>query len=273
MKPSIFIGSSSESVEIAEAIQNNLSDVTFPEIWDQSLTTLSQSTLNNLINTIDKFDFAIFVFGAEGKTIMRKQEKVVARDNVIFETGLFMGKLGVNRVFFVKPKNQDMHLPSDLLGITYGVYDSEHPNKIASLRPFCIQVKNQIQKLYSLEIPEDGIYGKNILSNDLFKLKSSPMRGGKITYGLYAKTSATQGVKVRIVNTTQNKEGNNLWYYDIAKKQGWLPTTYDGSQEFTLESNSSGILEIHFVGEGSATIYVTLNNDRNPYIQKDIIWL
>lgn len=48
---------------IEEAIDNNLSDVSFPEIWDQSLNILSQSTLNNLINAINKYDFAIFVFG------------------------------------------------------------------------------------------------------------------------------------------------------------------------------------------------------------------
>lgn len=273
MKPKIFIGSSSEGMEIAEAIYNNISDFSFPEIWDQSLTTLSQSTLNNLISAIHKFDFAIFVFGAEDKTVIRNQEMVVARDNIIFETGLFMGKLGVNRVFFVKPKNKDMHLPSDLLGITYGVYDSEHPNKIASLRPFCTQIKNQIKELYNPEIPKDGIYGKNILANDLIMVKATPMGGGKNTYGLYAKTSSAQEIKVRIVNTTKNKDGQNLWFYDIAKKQGWLPTTYDGSQEFTLASNSTGILEIHFVGEGSAIIYIFLNNDINPYLQKDIIWL
>lgn len=273
MKPRIFIGSSTEGIEIAEAIYNNLSDISFPEIWNQSLTTLSQSTLNNLINAINQFDFAIFVFGAEDKTIMRNHEEVVTRDNIIFETGLFMGKLGINRVFFVKPKNQDMHLPSDLLGITYGVYDSEHPNKDSALRPFCIQIKNQINKIFIPKIPNDGIYGRNILANDLFELKSTQMGGGENTYGLYAQTSAFQELKVKITNTTQNKDVENVWFYDLAKKQGWLPTTYDGSQEFTLTSNSSGILEIHFVGKGSANITVTLSNDSKPYIQKDIIWL
>lgn len=34
MKPRIFIGSSSENKEIAEAIYMNLTDISFPEIWE-----------------------------------------------------------------------------------------------------------------------------------------------------------------------------------------------------------------------------------------------
>lgn len=271
MKPRIFIGSSTESKEIAEAIQSNLEDVAFPEIWDQSLTMLSMSTLSNLMTAISSYDFAIFVFCGEDTAQIRESKNNVVRDNIIFETGLFMGKLGVDHVFFVKPLSLTMHIPSDLLGITYGTFDDNHPNKRAALRTFCNQVKCQINRITILDMPKDGIYGLNLLDESLtiFESGSTSLREN-IRYGMYANTLTNQSVVVEISNLSSNKE-ENVWYYDSSHKEGWLPTTYNGSsQKFVLHPNSRGILDVCFVGTGNASLSVILNG--TEIINKNISW-
>ncbi len=55
---------------------------------------------------------------------IRQQAYVTARDNVIFEAGLFMGMHAKERGFIVVPQSaSNFHLPTDLLGLTTAEYD------------------------------------------------------------------------------------------------------------------------------------------------------
>ena len=45
------------------------------------------------------------------------------RDNVIFEFGLYVGRLGREHSVIVTPKGEEPRLPSDLLGVTVLKYD------------------------------------------------------------------------------------------------------------------------------------------------------
>ena len=47
-----------------------------------------------------------------------------ARQNVIFEHGLLVGKLGMDRVIALKKSNQSLEMPNDLSGVIYEQYDS-----------------------------------------------------------------------------------------------------------------------------------------------------
>jgi CRP/FNR family cyclic AMP-dependent transcriptional regulator len=49
--------------------------------------------------------------------------KPVARDNVLFELGMFIGKLGRKKAFVVHPGKRGVSLPSDLARITTAPYD------------------------------------------------------------------------------------------------------------------------------------------------------
>jgi len=49
MKPRIFIGSSSEKLEIAYAIQQNIEHDAQPTVWTQGIFQLSNSTLDSLL--------------------------------------------------------------------------------------------------------------------------------------------------------------------------------------------------------------------------------
>jgi hypothetical protein len=120
MKPSIFIGSSSEALPLARAIKNELSSEFHAEIWDERLFELGENTLNNLLLFVQCYDFAILVLTGDDFTKSRKQNAKSPRDNVIFELGLFMGAIGRRHAFpIIAPtENRRLKVPTDLLGNT-----------------------------------------------------------------------------------------------------------------------------------------------------------
>jgi hypothetical protein len=78
---------------------------------------------------------------------MRDKMVAVARDNVIFELGLFIGRLGRNRVFFIAPRGSyDFHLPTDLLGVTSGDYDHTRSDQRweSALAPACNKIRRSM---------------------------------------------------------------------------------------------------------------------------------
>src|SRR6185295_6194970 len=150
IKPKIFIGSSTEGLDVANAIQQNLDHYSEVTIWTQGVFLLSTSIITSLVNSLSKYDFAIFVFSPDDITNLRGNTVSSVRDNVIYETGLFSGKLGVERVFFIKPRNHlDLHLPTDLLGVIAGEYNSNRSdrNLVAATGPFCNEVRKRISSL------------------------------------------------------------------------------------------------------------------------------
>lgn len=148
MKPKLFIGSSSEALEVANAIQENLNHDAEVTVWNQGIFKLSSISLIDLISVLSKSDFAIFVFNPDDIGIIRQQQHSIVRDNVIFELGLFIGKLGQNNVFYLVPENETIHLPTDLLGVKPGNYNSKRADKnlLAALGPFCNQVRSQLKE-------------------------------------------------------------------------------------------------------------------------------
>ena len=133
MDKKIFIGSSSEGLPVAEAIQINLLNHGFNAVmWnDQGVFMPGKSVLDNLIGLLDTFGFAIFVFFKDDIVHIREKEFTAVRDNVIFELGLFMGRMGPENVYFVVPEDcRDFRIMSDLSGIVYLTYSDIHDMNI-----------------------------------------------------------------------------------------------------------------------------------------------
>lgn len=157
-KPRIFIGSSVESIPIADAINENLDHSAEVTIWRNGTFELSSTTIESLIKKASSVDFAIFIFSPDDITIMRSNEKKTTRDNVIFELGLFIGKIGVNRCFIVKPRGNELHLPSDLLGLTTADFEANRSDGdlASALNHACSQIKKSVKKY--------GIISNSIIS-------------------------------------------------------------------------------------------------------------
>jgi len=64
----------------------------------------------------------------------KKNSKARARQNVIFETGYFIGKLDRNRVILLHKEESDFEFPSDYLGIIYIPYDDKEAWKFKILK-------------------------------------------------------------------------------------------------------------------------------------------
>lgn len=148
MKPRLFVGSTVKSLTLARAIQTELSYDFEVTIWSQGIFKLSNSTLEDLENALNNYDCGVFVFSPDDILKIRNRRYKAVRDNVIFELGLFIGKLGKNRVFFLVPeKSDELHLPSDLLGIKPGKYfDRRDGNLQAAVAPFCDEVRQRAKE-------------------------------------------------------------------------------------------------------------------------------
>jgi hypothetical protein len=152
MKSRVFIGSSDEGLAVAHAIQKNLDIAAEVTVWRQGIFQLSHSNLGSLISALDKTDFGIFVLTPDDISIIRDTGHKVARDNVIFELGLFFGRLGRDRTFFVVPQDGcNLHIPSDLTGITPAMFNSpcKDGDMKAALRSACTTIANRIKEIGS----------------------------------------------------------------------------------------------------------------------------
>jgi predicted nucleotide-binding protein len=156
MNPTLFIGSSSESLDVAYAAQRNLEDVAEVVVWTQGIFELTKSYLESLLDALEDTEFGLFIFGADDLIKIRGSEMPTARDNVVFELGLFIGRLGRDRTFILMPKSSgDFHLPSDLLGVSTATFQPpSRPERLqAALGPACHDIRLAIRKHSMLRNP------------------------------------------------------------------------------------------------------------------------
>lgn len=147
-RPSVFIGSSSESLAIAKALQILLNSSCEVTIWNQGVFGLNEYTLESLIKSIEKSDFAILIFSTDDITTSREITSSSPRDNVIFELGLFIGSIGLSRTFIVYDKTSEIKIPTDIAGITLAPYTPHSTNNLTSaLGPAATQIEEKINNL------------------------------------------------------------------------------------------------------------------------------
>lgn len=144
-RASIFIGSSKEAVDIANAVFAELEDECDPTVWDQDLFKPSSYTLESLEGLVPSADYAVLILSPEDLQTSRGKIRPSPRDNVIFELGFFIGALSRKKVFVIMPKDGDIKIPSDFHGMTFLTYLSRKDNPRASVRTACIRIKSTIQ--------------------------------------------------------------------------------------------------------------------------------
>jgi hypothetical protein len=120
--PRIFVGSASESLDVAESLQDILSrGANAPQVtlWSAMDLRAGNGILEELLGRLDYYDFGIFVLTGDDAAIIREKSTSIPRDNVLLELGMFMGRKGKNRAFFILPKDSNLHIPTDLAGIVH----------------------------------------------------------------------------------------------------------------------------------------------------------
>jgi hypothetical protein len=148
MKPRIFIGSSVEGKDIANAIQSNFAYDAYSTVWHQNIFLPSSYTLESLLKAVVEHDFGILVFSPDDVSRIRGESTVVPRGNVVFEAALFIGKHGRDRCFIVQPRGRPaFERPTDLEGVIPATYDENHcrENPRAALGPACHDILQAIK--------------------------------------------------------------------------------------------------------------------------------
>lgn len=146
----LFIGSSTEALDYANAIQENLDHDADCTVWQQGVFGLSRTVFASLLNSLDNYDCAVFVFAPDDKLTLRGENKLAVRDNVLFELGLFVGRFGVERVFVAIPRNSErLRIISDLAGVVFAPYQVNRPdnNIVAALGTACNQIRRELRAL------------------------------------------------------------------------------------------------------------------------------
>jgi hypothetical protein len=144
-RPPVFIGSSTEQLEIAEALQVLLDRDCDTQLWRQGLFAPGRSYLESLVRALPAYDFAVLVITPDDKVTSRDQSSSATRDNILFELGLFMGRLGRDRAFAVYDRTKSFKLPSDFAGIQLVDYQPSQRGHESALGPASIRIMNAIR--------------------------------------------------------------------------------------------------------------------------------
>jgi CRP/FNR family cyclic AMP-dependent transcriptional regulator len=143
----IFIISSAEALEIARTIQNAFEYDFTVVVWTDGVFRASWYPIESLERQLDQSDFAIAVAQPDDTMLSRGESAPATRDNVIFELGMFIGRIGRQRSFLVEPRGEEVKLPSDLSGITALTYKYDAENLAAAMGPACNRIRAIVREL------------------------------------------------------------------------------------------------------------------------------
>jgi len=145
----IFIASSFEQRRTARRIGRALREPGWSvEIWDKAFE-FSKTYIESFESVLDEVDFAVVVLTGDDAALVRRKDAVLPRDNVIFELGAFVGRIGRDRSFFFGYVKSGARIASDLSGANDVMV---YPESVATsrdrpgLRAACERLKRQIRE-------------------------------------------------------------------------------------------------------------------------------
>lgn len=170
MKPRIFIGSSSEGLSVAERVKSFFSPDYDCYLWSDDIFKDNESFMETLVKSASLFDFGIMIFSADDKAVVRDIKYMEPRDNILFEYGLFLGRVGLDRAFVIRDK--DAKIPTDMLGITNTIYevttDAEGKKIVTdSLEAGLTKLKKQIDE--SVKLGHLGLLPSTVVAISYFE--------------------------------------------------------------------------------------------------------
>ena len=144
--PILFIGSSRESLPVVEALVAGWTAPPFiVRPWTGGVFAPSQFPIDDLARQVVACDFAALVLGPDDQVLSRGATSNAPRDNVLFELGLFMGAIERARTLFIVPHDDDVKIPSDIVGLNPLRYVSRTGSLSDNLAPVCNAIAVLIQ--------------------------------------------------------------------------------------------------------------------------------
>jgi hypothetical protein len=221
--PTLFLASSKESLSIAEAVKTwfeakNI-EVT---IWSEDVFKVNRSYLETLLNRSMFYDYLVAIFSSDDEALIREEYQVVTRDNVIFEFGLFLGRLGINRTFMLL--EDGVSLFSDWDGIKPAKF-KRRDNMVSAVGVGCQQIMQEMQvaqkvKHFSM-LPSTSLavgYYYNFLQrvyeaferSDVFTISERNEKGEYVDVATYPIRDRYPVIEVRIPNNLAELEHDTI---------------------------------------------------------------
>lgn len=201
MKPRIFIGSSKEGLPLAEKVKDFFKTDFDCYLWTDDIFKFNDNFLETLMKEASLFDFGFMVFTKDDHTISREKEFDAPRDNVLFEYGLFLGRIGRDKAYIII--EEGIKIPSDMLGITLATIncnrDSENKIEIDnnSLSNTLERLKRQIDE--KVELGYLGMLPSTVLAIGYFE-NFIKMIGEQIfESGITIEDKTYKNVKLKII--------------------------------------------------------------------------
>lgn len=149
-QPQIFIICSAEALAIAEAIRIGLEHVARTVIWsDDKIFPPGGYPIEALEEQVAHSDFGIALTEPDDLVLSRDRLSSTPRDNVIFELGFFMARLGRHRTLLLTPRREEVKLPSDFKGLTpIPYFAGDDPRQLSvDLGPTIDKIKSIVRDL------------------------------------------------------------------------------------------------------------------------------
>lgn len=150
---SVFIGSSCEARDVAEAVASVLGgSFRCTPWWD--VFPPSTFTLEALETARRQYQFAVFVVRADDVLARRGTLDAVVRDNVLGEFLMFVGGNGRDHTYLFLDTCKKPVLPSDLDGIVYATFDSDefHRNPSGAISAGCDEIARRIYQVREQDV-------------------------------------------------------------------------------------------------------------------------
>jgi predicted nucleotide-binding protein len=149
-RPRIFIISSSEADPIARTLRVGLSKESDVTVWNDELVfPPSGYPVEVLEREVNLADFGIALAEPDDLVFSRDRTSATPRDNVIFELGFFMSRLGRHRTILLVPRQTEIKLPSDFKGLIPLEYESAADPKTRAelMGPAIDRIRNVVDHL------------------------------------------------------------------------------------------------------------------------------
>jgi hypothetical protein len=154
-KPSIFIASSSRTATLAEVLRDQLITGDFANATlrnEERNRRLGATTIQMLEGAAAKYDFAVVILARDDVLIKETGDALKARDDCVFEAGLFINALGRERCFLINSVEQ-RELPSDLAGVISLPFKEPETTKLSdrdacteAIRSVTAALKDSVQR-------------------------------------------------------------------------------------------------------------------------------
>jgi hypothetical protein len=223
-KSKIFIASSSRTLVLAEKLRHELdTEYSHAKLWNEESRTQVGATIIEWLEDAQKqYDFAVVLLSKDDVLTSRDHQTLKARDNCVFEAGLFMSAIGRKRCFLVNSVH-GKDLPSDLAGIISIPFKEPSDLQIRSAcEAAIIPVASQLKDIMQVAGPRSP---KITITSPRDVLEGGQPRNGATIYSVEGTlTYLPSDHKIWVLNESDNEQlypqDEVRWYPEQHKWRG-----------------------------------------------------